>query len=159
MRSDEANTRASRGSSLDTTREAVAETVKLLGVDVEHGDAAVQQRFDNRPMRRLDCNADLARLLGLAAQPIDHRADPGGVMANARWPGCFGSHRADLVCAARPVNADEDERFSVDGYLPLAVVPSRRAASPFPVLALTAAISQGATPHWAYKTGDRMRRA
>ncbi len=40
-------------------RKAVTETVGLLGVDGEHGYAAIHQRLDDRLMRRLDRNGDL----------------------------------------------------------------------------------------------------
>jgi hypothetical protein len=52
-----------------------------------------------------------------------------------------------------------DPGFKKHGHLPLAVLPSRRIASPFPVLALGDANSRGATPHWACNTGNRLRRA
>jgi hypothetical protein len=51
----------------------------------------------------------------------------------------------------------EIERLRIHGLLP--VLPGHRIASPFPVLALGADDSRGATPHWACNTVDQLTRA
>jgi hypothetical protein len=44
--------------------EPIAKAVELLGVDRIDSEAALQQSFDQRPARRLDCDRDLRRLCG-----------------------------------------------------------------------------------------------
>ena len=50
--------------------EPVAQAVELLGVDRVHGEAAVQQRIDHRPVRHLDRHRHSAGIAGDRHQPV-----------------------------------------------------------------------------------------
>src|SRR5262249_25520152 len=62
-------------------REAVAEAVELLGVDGVNIETALEQGLDDRPVRRLDGNMDLARLASTRLQqPSNHVGEAGPTM-------------------------------------------------------------------------------
>jgi hypothetical protein len=70
-------------------REAVSETVELLGIlgiDGEDSDAAIHERLDDRPMRCLDSDSNVVRPLCLRGKPVDHYAD----QTRATWTVCVG---------------------------------------------------------------------
>jgi hypothetical protein len=70
-------------------REAVSETVELLGIlgiDGEDSDAAIHERLDDRPMRCLDSDSNVVRPLCLRGKPVDHYAD----QTSATWTVCVG---------------------------------------------------------------------
>ncbi len=67
-------------------RMAVPESVHLLGIDSENGDAAVEKGFDHGPMRFLDSDRDA---LGTIARQVHEPVDCGRQSVDAMREASF----------------------------------------------------------------------
>src|SRR5262249_6375631 len=102
-------------------REAVTETIELLGVDGIDIEAALEQGFDDRTMRCFDGDMDLAGFATACLQkPVDHiveaRAAMGELALSDLLPLAI-AERHDMLLRC-PVNTDEPSSFFVHDALP-----------------------------------------
>jgi hypothetical protein len=102
-------------------REAVTETIELLGVDGIDIEAALEEGLDDRAMRCLDGDMDLT---GLAPdrfqEPGYHVAETGaavGELALSNFLPLAIAERHDMLLRC-PVNTDEPSSFFVHHVLP-----------------------------------------
>jgi hypothetical protein len=97
-------------------RKAVTEPVEPLGVDGIDVEAAFEQRLDDRPVRCLNLDMDLARLAPARFQrPGNHLSDASAVMrelALSDFPAPAIEERSDMLLR-RPVNTDQPSSFCI----------------------------------------------
>src|SRR5919199_2658263 len=111
-----------------------------------HGEAAVQESIDNRPVRHLDRHRDPAWVARGRHQPIAQGCQAGSAVREVPLAhDLAGSiEKADLVLLRAPIDASKPAYSAIthDPYPPGRHEPPRRL--PIPVRAL-----QGATSYWA----------
>src|SRR5215210_4278645 len=79
--------------------DAVAQTLELLGIDRVHGEAAVQESIDNRPVRHLDGHCDRAWVARGRHQPVAQGRQTGPAVREVSLAHDLtgGIEKADLV--------------------------------------------------------------
>ncbi len=91
-------------------REAIAETVELLGIDGEDPEGVIEQHLHDRSVRGLDCYCDLSRRgFGPLKQPISQLRQPGSVMCEVALThmASFDIKQASTMTLRCPVDPDE----------------------------------------------------
>ena len=91
-------------------REAIAETVELLGIDGEDLEPVIEQHLHHGSVRGLDRHRDLARrACGLLKQPIAQLRQPGSAMREVALlhMSSFDIKQTDPVALCCPVDPDK----------------------------------------------------
>ena len=91
-------------------REAIAETVELLGIDGEDQEGVIEQHLHHGTVRGLDRHCDLSRRgFGLLKQPIAQLCQPGSAMREVALihMSSLDIKQADAVALRCPVDPDE----------------------------------------------------
>src|SRR6516164_3389680 len=144
-------------------REAIAKAVELLGVDRINVEATLEQGLDDRPMRRLDADMDIARLAtARLQQPGNHVGETGPTVRElplSDFLACVVIQRNDMLLRC-PINTHQPSSFFVHHalsaawrHLPAPVDRARKQSEPRrnPSLFLYWR-SQAQSPHWALVT-------
>jgi hypothetical protein len=127
--------------------EPVPQTVELLGVDRVHGEAALQERIDHRPVRHLDRHRNSAGLACERHQPVAECRQARAAVGKLPLPSDLarGVEKAGLVLLRAPIDGSEPGCRLVVSHGPCPPVshePPRRLPGPVPAL-------KGATSYWA----------
>jgi hypothetical protein len=93
-----------------THRVAIPESVDLLGIDGENGDAALEEGFDNGAMRFLNRHGDaLGVFPGEAQEPSEGRGESLGTMPEASLLHELSVRIEDAGLVKRMAQVDPDE--------------------------------------------------
>src|SRR3712207_800328 len=89
--------------------DAVAQTLKLLGIDRVHGEAAVQQGIHDRPVRHLDGHCDSAWLARDRHQPVAQGRQAGSAVPERplAYDLTGGIEKAEVVLLQAPIDASK----------------------------------------------------
>jgi hypothetical protein len=89
--------------------DAIAQTLKLLGIDHMHGKAAVQKSIHHRPVRHLNGHRDRAWVAGHRHQPVAQSRQTGPAVPKRPLAHNLtgGIEKADLVPLRAPIDASE----------------------------------------------------